>query len=96
MHSKFILTAGELSVAGVLAVGATSAASAGTDYVAKYGIKADHLQLGVTVWAGQSRADLRGGVKDDLFIAVWAICTCHSFLLLHSSLCIGGWSTLQR
>ncbi|MFP6777741.1 MAG: ABC transporter substrate-binding protein, partial [Alphaproteobacteria bacterium] len=41
MKPKLLLAAGALSVASLIAVGGVSSASADTDYIAKYGIKAD-------------------------------------------------------
>ena len=41
MKPKLLLAAGALGVASLIAVGGVSSASADTDYIAKYGIKAD-------------------------------------------------------
>ena len=41
MKPKLLLAAGALGVAGLIAVGGAKFASAETDYIAKYGIKAD-------------------------------------------------------
>ena len=41
MNSNILLAAGALGLAGLIAVGGARSASAETDYIAKYGIKAD-------------------------------------------------------
>mgnify|MGYP003998152029 FL=1 len=41
MYTKLVMAAGALGVVGLMAVGGAQSASAETDYIAKYGIKAD-------------------------------------------------------